>query len=523
MKRLPIGIDTFENLRTGNHVYIDKTKIAYELIETGKYYFLSRPRRFGKSLFVDTLHCIFEGKKELFEGLFIYDNYDWEQKNPVIKISFGAGTLHSRKELDRRIIDILKENQKRLDLECEDTSYVAGCFNEVIRLAYEKTGQPVVVLVDEYDKPILDNITDIDAANEIRDGLRNFYSVIKDNDRYLRFAFLTGVSKFSQVSLFSGLNNLKDITLDERYGTICGYTQRDVETSFVEHLDGVDLEKLKEWYNGYSWLGESVYNPFDILLFFDKGKAYKNYWFETATPNFLINLLKERNYFLPSLETLEMSENDLGSFEVESLKVETLLFQTGYLTIREEKQIFEDYVYSLTYPNKEVRKSLNEYLFRFFTKVESKLNMPFYRTVIADDFDAQRVFLTSLFASIPYNNFVNNRMYEKEGYYASVMYAYFASLGLTLIAEDVTNKGRIDLTLKIPATEESSEKIYIFEFKVIEDMNNSKKPLDQIKERGYADKYSGLKSSSGINVSIFLIGIEFSKKERNICGFEWEK
>ncbi|MEA1911714.1 MAG: ATP-binding protein [Spirochaetota bacterium] len=519
-KRLPIGIDTFEKLITGNHVYIDKTKIALELINSSPYYFLSRPRRFGKSLFIDTLHCLFEGRKELFKDLYIHDNYDWKQTYPVIKISFAEGTIHSRKELDKKIIRILKDNQKKLEVDCDDNSDVAGCFGDLIALTQKKTGRNVVVLVDEYDKPILDNITDIETANEIRDGLRNLYSVIKGKDRYLHFAFLTGVSKFSKVSLFSGLNNLKDITLDRRYSTICGYTQSDVETSFTEYLEGVDLEKLKEWYNGYSWLGESVYNPFDILLFLDSpGKEYKNYWFETATPNFLITLLKDNNYYLPNLENLEMTELDLGSFEVENLKLETLLFQTGYLTIKKEELLLDKYIYQVDFPNKEVKTSLNEYLFKFFTSIEHHQSIPYYRALISDNFPAQKNHLYTLFESIPYNNFTNNKMYEKEGYYASVIYAYFASLGMELIAEDVTNKGRIDLTMKFPG----NEKIYIFEFKVLINNDTGKKPLEQIKKMGYAKKYTGLRNSAGKPPEIYIIGIEFSREKRNICAFEWEK
>jgi len=525
MKKLPIGIDTFEKLIKGNNVYIDKTKIAYNLINANQYYFLSRPRRFGKSLFVDTLQEIFEGNKDLFEGLYIYSKCNWEQTYPVIKISFADGTVHTREELNVKIFDILDQNQKRLGVVCSNTKNTDICFRELIHKSHDKYNQKVVILIDEYDKPILDNITDVKAANEIRDGLRNFYSVIKGNDRYLRFAFLTGVSKFSKVSLFSGLNNLQDITLDRRYSTICGYTQDDVESSFTDYLDGVDLEKLKEWYNGYSWLGESVYNPFDILLFMDSPKKeYKNYWFETATPNFLITLLQDRNYYLPKLENLEMTELDLGSFEIESLRPETLLFQTGYLTIKKEELLLDKYIYQMDFPNKEVKTSLNEYLFKFFTAIEQPESIPFYRALIADNFPAQRDHLHALFASIPYNNFVNNKMYEKEGNYTSVIYAYFASLGVSLVAEDVTNKGRIDLTLKFPPVPGKNKKIYIIEFKVVDDLDKNKiagkKPLDQIKERGYAEKYRGTGLTAPV---IYLIGMEFSKKERNITCFEWEK
>ncbi len=514
MKKLPIGIQTFRDIIEENYIYIDKTKMALDLIEKGRYYFLSRPRRFGKSLFIDTLHSIFEAKKELFEGLYIYGRYDWSKYYPVIKISFAQGTLHSRDDLDRQIIHILKDNQELLGVDCENSEDIVRCFQTLIALAHEKYKQKVVILVDEYDKPILDNINDIKIANELRDSLRNFYSVIKGSDQYLKFAFLTGVSKFSKVSLFSGLNNLEDITLKSDYSSICGYTQNDVEESFKEYLKEVNMEELQTWYNGYSWLGEKVYNPFDILLFLSNNCEYRNYWFETATPDFLINLMRERNYFLPNLENLKANDSIIGSFEVENLKVETLLFQTGYLTIKDAVKGNRGLEYFLGYPNKEVRLSLLDYLIDYFTNQDSEKIVyqdKIYKMLETNNFAELNNTLYTIFASIPYNNFVNNKMYEYEGYYSSVIYAYFASLGLEVIAEDTTNKGRIDLTLKFPG----NEKVYIFEFKVLESVKDTKKPLDQIKERGYADKYSNVNER-------YLIGIEFSKKERNIISFEWE-
>ncbi|HIP12662.1 MAG TPA: hypothetical protein EYG73_08085, partial [Arcobacter sp.] len=331
MKNLPIGIQTFAKIRDKkeNYIYIDKTDLALNLITSSGYYFLSRPRRFGKSLFLDTLKDIFEGKKELFEGLYIYDKWDWETTYPVIKISFGAGVIEDRADLDKRIFNIIKTNQEKLEIECDDIEDSRECFLQLIRLAYKKYNQKVVILIDEYDKPILDNITDKELSKEIRDRLKNIYSVIKDSDQYIKFAFLTGVSKFSKVSLFSGLNNLEDISLDARYATICGYTHSDVKETFSERLDGVDLDELKRWYNGYNFLGEGVYNPFDILLFFSKGQLYRHYWFETGSPAFLIEILKEQKYYLPNLENIYMSETDLSSFDVDDIKLETLLFQTG--------------------------------------------------------------------------------------------------------------------------------------------------------------------------------------------------
>ena len=334
MKKLPIGIQTFKKIREGDYYYVDKTPLALRLINEGSHFFLSRPRRFGKSLFLDTLAELFEGNKPLFKGLAAYDQWDWEAKHPIIRISFGGGVLHSRERLDRRIMSLLRFNRELLGISCHDEEDAPGCLAELIRTAEKKFGRRVVILVDEYDKPILDNITEPEVAREMRDGLMDLYSVIKDSDAHIRFAFLTGVSKFSKVSLFSGLNNLNDITLDANYATICGYTEEDLDRVFGPELDGLDRREVRRWYNGYCWLGEKVYNPFDLLLLMDK-REFRPYWFETGTPTFLLELLLKRRVFAPELTRLQTSADLLGRFDVDDIATEALLFQTGYLTIRD--------------------------------------------------------------------------------------------------------------------------------------------------------------------------------------------
>ncbi|PIY19162.1 hypothetical protein COZ13_06835, partial [Candidatus Desantisbacteria bacterium CG_4_10_14_3_um_filter_40_18] len=299
MKRLPIGIQTFSEIINENYCYVDKTRIIYELINNGKYFFLSRPRRFGKSLLIDTLKDLFEGREELFKGLWLENKWLWNKKYPAIKISFGGG-VRNTDELDIVIKNQFKNIYEDYELKDYEITLSNVMFLSLIRKLYKEYNSQVVILIDEYDKPILDNITDKDKATAIREDLKDLYSVLKEADSYIKFCFITGVSKFSKVSLFSGLNNLWDITLDERFATICGYTQNDLETVFMEYLVGVDLEKVKLWYNGYSWLGEGVYNPFDILLFLGSAsREFKNYWFETGSPTFLLKLLKERKYYLP--------------------------------------------------------------------------------------------------------------------------------------------------------------------------------------------------------------------------------
>jgi len=358
IKKLPIGIQTFREIVEKDYLYVDKTAIAYELIENYKYSFLSRPRRFGKSLFLDTLDNIFSGNRELFKGLNIYDRWDWEDNYPVIKIDW-AGDFKTLKSTHQVAQQILQENQKRLDIECEFKKNPAGCFRELIQKAYQKYQKPVVILIDEYDKPILDNLDDTQRALENRDFLRSFYVMMKANDAYIKFAFLTGISKFSKANIFSGLNNLEDISLTPKYGNICGYTQNDIETTFMPYLKDVDLDRVKRWYNGYNFLGDSVYNPFDILKFIKNDFIFKNYWWESGNPSFLITLLNKHHYNITNLENLKLGEELLNSFEIEKLTLEVLLFQSGYLTIKEQHQTPIGIRYTLKVPNMEVQTSLN--------------------------------------------------------------------------------------------------------------------------------------------------------------------
>ena len=512
LKKLPIGIQTFSKIREENYVYIDKTSIAYDMIESYQYVFLSRPRRFGKSLFLDTLRNIFKGKKEYFKGLEIEDKWDWDTSYPVITISFAKGKIENRKELDESIIRTLKNNQETLGIECEEKDSVAGCFEELIRKSYQKYKQKVVILVDEYDKPILDNIENTEIAEDVRDGLVNFYSVIKGSDEFLRFAFLTGVSKFTKTSVFSGLNNLVDISLDEDYGDICGYTQNDVETTFKPYLEGVDMKELKSWYNGYNFLGSDMYNPFDILLFISKKHKYSNYWFETGTPTFLIKLIKENNYFLPSLTDLRVDEKLLNSFDINNLDFEVVLYQSGYLTIDKVKPKSRGgYTYHLKVPNKEVRQSFSDVVIDYIaltndtSKVKIQDNL--YDALEDIDMDKFKSSLHSMFAAIPYNNYTKNDLANFEGFYASIIFIYLQSLGFHIIGEDVTNKGRIDLTIIMDNV------IYIIEFKV----DNKQNALQQIKEKKYYEKYLNY------NKDIYLVGIDFDTNDKNISNFEWER
>ena len=514
MKKLPIGLNSLKTIINEGFLYVDKTRQIYELIHSGRYYFLSRPRRFGKTLTVDTLKNIFEGNKELFKGLYIYDKWDWSKKYPVIRIDFSGGNCSTEDKYNERVFTILETNERNLGISCNKKD-PANCFYQLITEAYEKYKMPVVVLIDEYDRPILDNIENPEQAEKIRDLLANFYGVLKGLDEYLRFVFLTGVTKFSKVNLFSKLNNLYDITVNEDFSDTCGYTEDDLDKYFSEYLKDVDREQVRLWYNGYSWLGEKVYNPFDILLFIANKFKFRPYWFETGTPTFLMKLMKQQRYFIPALEDIRATDELLGSFDVYTMEIEALLWQTGYLTIKGTRQLGMRQSYIISYPNQEVKISLNEHIVKYLSGIStatySESVEKFYNILLSGDLDSLINNFKSLFASISYHNFTKNEIDSYEGYYASVIYAYLASLGITLLAEDVTNKGRIDLTVLV------KDKAYIMEFKVKENVSVGKPPLEQIKEEKYYEKYQGKVKE------IYLMGITFSREERNIISFQYEK
>jgi len=511
MKKLPIGISTLSRIINEGYAYVDKTRKVHQLVETGSYFFLSRPRRFGKSLFIDTLKEAFEGNRDLFRGLWLYDHWNWDERHPVIHLSFAEGVIKSREELNGKISALLEDNEKRLRIESRYEDIISSRFGHLIRSAHEKYGLRAVVLIDEYDKPILDNISDSTIAEDMRECLKNLYSVIKARDANLQFSLLTGVSKFSKVSLFSGLNNLIDITLDKDFGAICGYTEPEMTQVFAEHLKGKPLSEIREWYNGYSWLGEKVYNPFSVLNYLRKGE-FRNYRFETGTPAFLIELFKKKRYHIPSIESIEGSDSIIGAFEVDFIEPENLLFQAGYLTIEGQRRVAGKTFYKLGYPNREVKASLSDYILNLYFHdpvLKEKAQLQIHRALLQNDLDALNRCFQALFAAIPHDWYRKNKLAEYEGYYASIFYCYFTALGLDVTAEDTTNHGRIDMTVKM------DNRVYIFEFKVVDIDKTPGTALEQIRQKGYADKYR----EDG--VEIHLIGAEFDRAERNIVRFEW--
>ena len=512
-RRLPIGIQTFRKIQAEDCYYVDKTAYIQRLLDEGTHYFLSRPRRFGKSLFLDTLKELFEGNEPLFTGLSIHDHWDWSVRHPVLRLDFSSGNYQGPDDLRKEVAAQLNTLEDEAEVVPRDDETASARFRRLMKVLHERSGQRVAVLIDEYDKPILDALEVPEVARANRDFLRGLYSTVKFADAHIRFTFITGVSKFSKVSLFSGLNNLKDITLDVRYSALCGYTEADLDAVFAPELPGLDREQIRDWYNGYSWRGdEKVYNPFDILLLFDS-REFKAHWFETGTPTFLVETLCQRQ--VSSLELGEMVGSDelLSTFDVEDIAIEALLFQTGYLTITEEEDLGGERLYRLGYPNREVRQSLNRSLLRYLVRDATRQmanSVQLYRLLEANDFAGLGKLFHAFFASIPYEWYNNNDIAGYEGYYASVFYSYFAALGLNITVEDSSSHGRLDMAVLFNGT------VYLFEFKVVE-MASVGAALAQLKERRYADKYRGL------GQPIYLIGVEFSKDERNVAAFDVER
>ncbi|CDH44209.1 ATP-binding protein [Candidatus Contendibacter odensensis] len=507
--KLPIGLQNLREMRTQGYVYVDKTAHVARLAEEGKYYFLARPRRFGKSLLVDTLAEAFAGSRELFEGLYLETHWDWSRKYPVLRFDFGEGVLTDRALLDATLQDQMRLNHQRHGLAWQEAP-IHITLARLVRNLSEAAGQPVVLLIDEYDKPILDNLSEPERARAMREGLRNFYSVIKSLDPHLKFVLLTGVSKFSKVSLFSGLNNLEDLTLDPRAATLCGYTHAELVGAFAEYLDGVDLAEMQRWYNGYNFLGEPVYNPFDILLYL-RHREFKPYWFETGTPTFLIELLRQRQFVIAEADDYWASEDLLGAFEVEAIEPEALLFQTGYATVRERQVRPNGFRYRLGFPNHEVRVSLPQAVLRRYVpsrREQQRAEDRLFQALEQDDPAALRPALHAFFASIPHNWYRRNNLAGYEGYWASLVYCLFAALGVETRAEEASHQGQVDLVI------EYQGRVWLLEFKLAED-DGGQRALDQIKTKGYHLRYAGQ--------PVTLIGMDFSREQRNLVGFAWER
>ena len=517
-KKLPVSINDFETMRNDGYLYVDKTQDVYRMVTQGKFYFLSRPRRFGKSVLVTTLKCLFQGKKELFDGLWIAENGEWDwQEHPVILLDFTEISNTNPEQLERDLEATLARIAEDWGVQLE-SPLLGSKFSELVLEFAKKSGQRVAVLIDEYDKPIIDHlgkgVEELEIAKANRDLLKRFFGVLKGITiaPKLQFIFLTGISRFSKVSIFSELNNLDDISMSEFYASLLGYTQEELTAYFADELQAFAeklvwsceklLGKLAEEYNGYRFSKKDlrVYNPCSIL----KALAnldFEDYWFETATPTFLIGLLQQEKYNIPTIEGMRVSRNLFNTFNVEKLQPEALLFQTGYLTIKEVR----GRLYTLDYPNQEVKRAFTETLLLALAKDESEeivsSTLMLAEYLQNENFSAFFEALKAIFASIPYD--IETK--RDEAYFHTIFYLMMTASGVDARSSVLTCKGRIDLALFFP------DKIYIIEFKC---KQSAEAAIQQIHEKEYAEPYRG----SG--KAITLIGINFNTAERNLA--EWK-
>lgn len=516
LKPLPTGFHTFRDIINGGFLYVDKTRLIYELIRTPKgVYFLARPRRFGKSLLISTLEEIFLGNRSLFQGLWLYNSpYTWE-KHPVIRIDFSQTAVSSAEELKHAIKTQLGWSAEENKVMLVEDEYHLQFVELVRKIGSEKQ---VVVLIDEYDKPLINNLHNLNEAQAIRQVLKSFYGVLKGVDRYLRFVFLTGVSKFSRAQgapgVFSDLNNLDDLSMQPIFATLPGITAEELTTQLQDHIAAfaekegkvVDemVAQLADWYDGFCFavdgksLAPRVYNPYSTMLVL-KYQRFANYWFDSGTPTFLINLLREQKYTLEEVQQRKVGELAFSAYELENLAIVPLLYQTGYLTIKGYDP--EQRLYELGYPNREVEDAFLTYILGSFSSVEPGLNEAYLWQLIdalrAGDLAEFFAVLQIFFAQIPYTLQI-----KREKYYQTIFYLIFTLIGLRTHAEVTTNRGRIDAVVEV------ANAIYLFEFKL---NGSAEDALTQIKTTAYYERYQRQ------GKALRLVGVNFSTRKRGVA------
>ena len=531
-RKLPVGIQSFKDLREKRFLYVDKTEYLFQLVNSSKVYFLSRPRRFGKSLFLSTLAAYFLGQKELFTGLYlekaeeehaVQENRAVWQEYPVLYLDFNTKNYTD----EQALVDILNlhlnewEEQYAIPKTAEAPE---DRFRLLITALFKQTGKQVAILVDEYDKPLLQTMGVNEELNEqYRNMLKAFYSVIKTCDQYIRFAFLTGVTKFSKISIFSDLNNLRDISMEKQYAGICGITQEELEANFQSEIQVLADEQeldyqqvladLKQWYDGYLFhpAGKGMYNPYSVLSALVK-KEIKSYWFSTGTPTFLVNYLKEAHYYIPDLDgKVELNEEELETYRAVAEDALPILFQAGYLTIKE--YISDVRLYRLGFPNDEVRYGFLRNVLPAYSVVPFTQRGVWVARFVQDiregKVDSFMERMQSLIAGIPYDNFTEENLKLREQNYQAAVYLIFALMGQFVQTEVHCSTGRIDCVVY------TAECIYIFEFK-LSGNGSAEDALNQIKEKHYAEKYlvDGKK--------IVLIGSSFDEEKRTIRDWKVE-
>ena len=511
-RKLPIGIQSFEDLRRNNYLYVDKTELIYQLTTGGKTYFLSRPRRFGKSLLMSTLEAYFLGKKELFTGLAMETlETEWKEY-PVLHLDLNARNYDSKEALFAILNQHLEKWETKYGDEKKDRSPEER-FSYLLEKIHEASGSQVVILIDEYDKPLLQTIGNEKLQEQYKNILKAFYGVLKSADAHLRFVFLTGVTKFGQVSVFSDLNQLKDISMDARYATICGITDKELRRDFQPELEALAAnegltyeevcQKMKRMYDGYHFRHnmEGLYNPFSVLNALDSAE-FGSYWFSTGTPTFLVQLLKETDYDLRNLEGIELPVNQFADYRTDADYPIPVIYQSGYLTIKGYDKEFQSY--TLGFPNEEVKYGFLNFLVPYYTGVSSNENLfnirHFVNELRSGDANAFLTRLRAFFAGIPYE--LNDKT---ERHYQAIFYLVFCLLGQYIDVEERSTKGRADAVIK------TNDYIYVFEFKLD---GNVDEALKQIDEKGYLLPYSVDQRQ------LMKIGVSFDSAERNIG--EWK-
>ena len=519
MKKLPISISNFETLITGNNVYVDKTRYIHKMATEGMFYFLSRPRRFGKSLLVSTLKALFEGRKKLFKGLWI-ENADWDwQPHPVLQIDFNGISSNTPEDLKQSLADRLSLLAKKARISLK-SSLLRNSFQELIVELFEKHRRKVVVLIDEYDQPLISHLGKgkeaFAVAKQNREVLKEFYGVLKDGhvNEALQFVFITGISKFARVSIFSELNNLDDISMQDPYSALLGYTEEELGQYFAPQIkqlsrhqkksEAETRQQIQTWYNGYRFadVDLKVYNPYSVLHLFNQSK-FQNYWFETGTPAFLVDLIKEKKYPIPDIENLQLQGMSFSAYDLDHLELEPLLFQSGYVTIHG----FDGVRYRLGYPNQEVKTSFLGFLYK------SLVNIP--STTLKEQYSRLHEFLAqdeiepfietsnAILSAIPYPHVRK----QGESFYHTVFYLMLSASGVLVHTEALNIRGRVDMEVHF------ADKIYIVELKCNQ---SAKKAIAQIKAKKYFEKYL----HGGKN--ILLLGINFSTRERRITDWRVE-
>lgn len=516
-RRLPIGIQDFINIREDGFCYVDKTARIHQLITgSGKAFFLSRPRRFGKSLLCSTLGAIFEGRRELFGAIaarpaLAIDSLEWEwKKHPIIRLDLNPGNYAEGTAVLVSVLNNNLANIARLHgLELRG-QFISEQFTNLIQDLHLKLQEKVVVIIDEYDKPLLSTMEEGDLHIAMRNELKGFYGVLKSSDEHLRFVFLTGVTKFSHVSVFSDLNHLIDLTLDPNYADICGITQKELERDFVPEIMEITentgksrevyLEELRRFYNGYRFSRKplTVYNPFGLLNHFYKAGEFLPYWYETGTPTFLINLIMKQKINILDLHNMYVRYDDFSKYDIETMKAEPLLYQSGYLTIRDYDEELEQFI--LDYPNEEVESSFSKALLEQYTQSSSEQSRSLYtqlpRALIKGEPEQALEVLRIFFASIPYD-----LIQKRENYYQTAVHLIFTMLGLNCRSEVRISSGRIDTLV------ETKHFVYCFEFKL---GGSAEEALAQIDTKEY------LLSWSGSGKRLFKIGVVFDNEKRTI-------